>query len=48
MAETRYAKSGNVHIAYQVMGNGPLDVVLVPGFYPFGHPDRKRLVPEVF
>ena len=32
MPETRYAKSGNVHIAYQVMGNGPLDVVLVPGF----------------
>jgi len=30
--ETRYAKSGNVHIAYQVSGDGPLDVVLVPGF----------------
>jgi pimeloyl-ACP methyl ester carboxylesterase len=32
MPETRYAKSGNVHIAYQVIGSGPLDVVLVPGF----------------
>jgi pimeloyl-ACP methyl ester carboxylesterase len=32
MLETRYTKSGDVHIAYQVMGNGPLDVVLVPGF----------------
>jgi pimeloyl-ACP methyl ester carboxylesterase len=32
MPETRYAKSGDVHIAYQVIGSGPLDVVLVPGF----------------
>jgi pimeloyl-ACP methyl ester carboxylesterase len=30
--ETRYAKSGDVHIAYQVVGNGPLDLVFVPGF----------------
>jgi pimeloyl-ACP methyl ester carboxylesterase len=30
--ETRYAKSGDIHIAYQVMGTGPLDLVLVPGF----------------
>ena len=30
--ETRYAKSGDVHIAYQVTGGGPLDLVLVPGF----------------
>jgi len=30
--ETRYAKSGDVYIAYQVLGEGPLDVVLVPGF----------------
>ena len=29
---TRYAKSGNVQIAYQVVGQGPLDLVLVPGF----------------
>lgn len=29
--ETRYAKSGDVHIAYQVFGEGPLDLVLVPG-----------------
>jgi pimeloyl-ACP methyl ester carboxylesterase len=29
--ETRYAKSGDVHIAYQVVGNGPLDLVWVPG-----------------
>jgi class 3 adenylate cyclase/alpha-beta hydrolase superfamily lysophospholipase len=30
--ETRYADSGGVNIAYQVRGNGPLDLVLVPGF----------------
>ena len=29
--ETRYAKSGDVHIAYRVFGAGPRDVVLVPG-----------------
>jgi pimeloyl-ACP methyl ester carboxylesterase len=29
--QTRYAKAGDVHIAYQVFGNGPLDVVFVPG-----------------
>jgi pimeloyl-ACP methyl ester carboxylesterase len=29
--ETRYAKSGDTYIAYQVMGNGPFDLVLVPG-----------------
>jgi hypothetical protein len=28
--ETRYAKSGNVHIAYQVFGEGPINLVLVP------------------
>ena len=30
--ETQYAKSGDVHIAYQVLGNGRLDLVLVLGF----------------
>jgi pimeloyl-ACP methyl ester carboxylesterase len=30
--ETRYAKSGDVHIAYQVVGGGPFDLVYVPGF----------------
>jgi pimeloyl-ACP methyl ester carboxylesterase len=30
--ETRYAKSGDVHIAYQVLGEGPIDLVFVPGF----------------
>jgi class 3 adenylate cyclase len=30
--ETRYAMSGEVSIAYQVVGTGPIDLVLVPGF----------------
>ncbi|MET0852980.1 MAG: alpha/beta hydrolase, partial [Candidatus Rokuibacteriota bacterium] len=30
--ETRSAKSGDVHIAYQVTGSGSVDLVLVPGF----------------
>jgi pimeloyl-ACP methyl ester carboxylesterase len=30
--ETCYAKSDDVHIAYQVCGAGPIDLVLVPGF----------------
>jgi pimeloyl-ACP methyl ester carboxylesterase/class 3 adenylate cyclase len=30
--QTRYAKSGDVSIAYQVLGDGPFDLVLVPGF----------------
>ena len=30
--ETRYAKSGDCRIAYQVVGHGPIDLVFVPGF----------------
>jgi pimeloyl-ACP methyl ester carboxylesterase len=30
--DTRYAKSGEVSIAYQVVGNAPRDLVLVPGW----------------
>jgi hypothetical protein len=29
---TQYAKSGDVHIAYQITGAGPIDLVIVPGF----------------
>jgi class 3 adenylate cyclase/pimeloyl-ACP methyl ester carboxylesterase len=32
MPEICYAKSGNVRIAYQVTGSGPLDLVFVPGY----------------
>ena len=31
-AETRYAKSGDLNIAYQVSGGGPFDLVFVPGY----------------
>jgi pimeloyl-ACP methyl ester carboxylesterase len=30
--DTRYAKSDDVHIAYQVFGEGPINLVIVPGF----------------
>lgn len=29
---TQYARSGGIHIAYQVLGEGPLDLVYVPGW----------------
>ncbi len=31
LPETGYALSGDVSIAYQTMGNGPIDIILVPG-----------------
>ena len=45
--ETRYTKSGDLHIAYQVSGEGPLDLVFVPGFvshleYQWEHPESAR------
>jgi class 3 adenylate cyclase len=30
-APIRYAKSGDVHIAYRIFGDGPRDLVLIPG-----------------
>jgi pimeloyl-ACP methyl ester carboxylesterase len=46
--QTRYAKSGEVNIAYQVMGQGQLDLVLVPGWvshldYAWEEPRLARL-----
>src|SRR5437867_938944 len=32
MPTTKYAKSGDVHLAYQVVGEGAHDLVLVPGW----------------
>src|ERR1700730_11668053 len=32
LPETRYALSGDVSIAYQVMGDGAVDMILIPGF----------------
>jgi class 3 adenylate cyclase len=31
--QTRYAKSGDIHIAYQVVGDGPRDLVFLPGLW---------------
>ncbi|MBA2449665.1 MAG: adenylate/guanylate cyclase domain-containing protein [Chloroflexi bacterium] len=47
-AETTYARSGDLHIAYQVTGDGPLDLVFVPGFashleYEWEEPPRVRI-----
>jgi pimeloyl-ACP methyl ester carboxylesterase len=32
LPQTRYTKSGEVNVAYQVLGEGPRDLVLVPGW----------------
>src|SRR5436309_1053464 len=32
MPRTRYATNGDLSIAYQVIGDGPVDLVVVPGF----------------
>jgi class 3 adenylate cyclase len=40
----RYARSGDVNIAYQVTGDGPFDLVLVPGF--FSHLEIDWELPE--
>src|SRR5258708_34217102 len=32
-SEVRYARSGDVHIAYQVVGDGPVDLVYSPGIW---------------
>ena len=45
--KTQYTKSGDVHIAYQVTGAGPLDLVFVPGFvshleYQWEYPESVR------
>jgi DNA-binding winged helix-turn-helix (wHTH) protein/esterase/lipase len=29
---TRYARSGDIHVAYQLFGGGPVNLVLAPGF----------------
>jgi pimeloyl-ACP methyl ester carboxylesterase len=43
--QTRYAKSGEVHIAYQTMGNGPIDIIFVPGW--ISHVDLQWEQPAV-
>jgi pimeloyl-ACP methyl ester carboxylesterase len=43
--ETRYAASGDVNIAYQVVGDGPIDLVFVPGFV--SHLDLQWADPRI-
>ena len=42
---TRYAKSGDVHIAWQTLGDGPVDLVFVPGWV--SHVEAGWRFPEV-
>ena len=49
LPKTQYAKSGDLHIAYQVTGQGPLDLVWIPGFVShlecmWEHPWPRRLL----
>jgi pimeloyl-ACP methyl ester carboxylesterase/DNA-binding winged helix-turn-helix (wHTH) protein len=49
VAETRYAKSGDVHIAYQVVGDSGPDLVFVPGWvshveYAWEDPSYSRFL----
>jgi hypothetical protein len=32
-SETRYAQREDISIAYQVVGDGPVDILVVPGLY---------------
>jgi pimeloyl-ACP methyl ester carboxylesterase/class 3 adenylate cyclase len=43
--QTQYAKSGEVNIAYQVVGEGPFDLVFVPGFV--SHLDLQWADPRI-
>src|SRR5436190_22807255 len=42
MADIRYAKSGDAHIAYDMLGSGPIDIVIVmEGFIPIDMMDDE-------
>ncbi|MHC6154277.1 adenylate/guanylate cyclase domain-containing protein [Bradyrhizobium elkanii] len=43
LPETQYAQSGDFNIAYQVMGDGPTDIILVPGI--ISHIDFQHELP---
>jgi pimeloyl-ACP methyl ester carboxylesterase/class 3 adenylate cyclase len=42
--KTQYARNGDVNIAYQVVGDGPTDLAIVPGF--ISHVDLWWTIPE--
>lgn len=41
--QTKYAKSGNINIAYQVVGTGPFDPVYVMGWVSTWTTSRQNL-----
>ena len=43
--ETHYARSGDLSIAYQVVGDGPFDLVFVPGF--ISHVELRWTIPPM-
>lgn len=48
-SETRYAQSGSLNIAFRVFGDGPIDLVMVPGFishveYAWMEPSSARFL----
>jgi len=42
---TRYAESQGLHLAYQIVGDGPLDIIMVPGFV--SHVERVWEEPRI-
>lgn len=49
MPRTQYARSGDLHIAYQVVGNGPFDLVFAPPWVShvelqWESPDKVRFI----
>jgi len=47
--EVRYAKRGSVHVAYQVFGDGPVNIVVTPGSithldYTWDEPGMRRFL----
>jgi pimeloyl-ACP methyl ester carboxylesterase len=43
LPETHYTQSGNFNIAYQIIGDGPIDIILVPGI--ISHIDFQHELP---
>ena len=45
LPDTRYARRGGLHLAYQILGNGPPDVLLLDQW--FSHMEAQREVPPL-
>jgi hypothetical protein len=44
LPQTRYARSGEINIAYQVVGDGPIDLIIVPGSISHVADRRRRAI----